>query len=215
MIDEDISVIKDSCRQNLNRYTLRAFSLIPSVDRPLILDAGCGTGVPSLAVIEECNGIIYAVDTDLPSIKRFRKRVEELDLDDRIRIFHDSILKQGLFTFHFDIILAEGLLNVTGFERGLDVLSGYLKAGGYMLIHDELKNDSGKRKYFKENNLELTGTFVLDEKVWWNEYFACLESSIKKLAPDKSVQEEMEEIDRCRRNPEENRSVYYILKKAC
>ena len=32
--------IRDRCRRNLNKYTLRAFSLIPQIEKPLILDMG-------------------------------------------------------------------------------------------------------------------------------------------------------------------------------
>ena len=39
--------IRDRCRRNLNRYTLRAFSLIPVPADPYILDVGCGSGVPT------------------------------------------------------------------------------------------------------------------------------------------------------------------------
>lgn len=56
--------IKDHCRKNLSKYTIKAFSSVPQIDKPLILDMGCGTGVPALALLENCNGHIYAVDSD-------------------------------------------------------------------------------------------------------------------------------------------------------
>jgi len=139
--------IKDECRKNLNKYTIKAFSIIPKIDKPIILDAGCGTGVPTLALSELCNGNIFAVDPNQPSINWLTEKVTTLKLNNRIKIFNDSILNPSLFNFKFDIILAEGLLNVIGFETGLQILINYLKNERYLIIHDEFKNDLQKRRY--------------------------------------------------------------------
>lgn len=32
--------IRDSCRKNLVKYTIKAFSCIPEIDHPVILDIG-------------------------------------------------------------------------------------------------------------------------------------------------------------------------------
>ena len=213
MTNEELFAIKDFCRGNLNRYTLRAYSCVPQIDRPLILDAGCGTGVPALALAEKCNGIIYAVDSDPDSIRFFKQKVVERGLDDRVKIFQDSIFNRDLFGHRFDIVIAEGLLNATGFRKGLSFLEMHASEGGYIIIHDELKDEPGKREIFEEFNLELTGSFRLDENVWRDDYFRCLEKKLKSAAPDRLVRKELEEVNRCRTNPEENRSVYYILRK--
>jgi methylase of polypeptide subunit release factors len=44
----NILKIKDQCRKNLSRFTERALSSIPELDNPIILDIGCGTGVPTI-----------------------------------------------------------------------------------------------------------------------------------------------------------------------
>jgi predicted RNA methylase len=73
-MNSNIYEIRDNCRKNLNKYTLRAFSLIPKIENPLILDMGCGTGVPTLALMEACNCSMYAVDVDnLSLLWLFRK----------------------------------------------------------------------------------------------------------------------------------------------
>jgi len=208
----DLFEIKDECRKNLNKYTSIAFSIIPKIDKPIILDAGCGTGVPTLSLIELCNGNIFAVDPDPYSTDWFIKKVTVLKLKDRIKIFNDSILNPTLFNFKFDIILAEGLLNVIGFEKGLQILINYLKNESYLIIHDEYKNDSEKRRYFKNNNLKLLHSFELDENIWLNEYFYCLKSKIENLKDNQLFESELKAINENIRNQNNLKSIYYILK---
>jgi SAM-dependent methyltransferase len=208
----DIFEIRDECRKKLSRYTVQAYSLIPEIDNPGILDIGCGTGVSSLELIKKINGIIYAVDPDLPSIDRLRQKVSHLNLNHRIQIYNDSIFNTGIFKDKFDIVLAEGLLNIIGFEKGLSLLTGHVKKGGFLIIHDELKDDSDKRILFENYKLKLLDSFILDENVWWNEYYCCLEEKIKALKRDDLFKGELEEIAGYRKNPLEFRSIFYILK---
>ncbi|HBW35358.1 class I SAM-dependent methyltransferase [Desulfosporosinus sp. BICA1-9] len=83
--------IRDNCRKNLNKYTIKAFSIIPKIDNPQLLDMGCGTGVPTL-LMEVCNGKIYAVDPDNSSLFWLKEKVKKLNYSDRIRIIHASVL---------------------------------------------------------------------------------------------------------------------------
>lgn len=204
--------IRDNCRRNLNRYTIKAFSHIPKIDNPLILDMGCGTGVPTLALIEICNGHVYAVDTDDSCLIWLRKKVKALDYSNRIEVIHASAFDCNLFQHKFDIVIAEGLLNVIGFERGLTILIDYLKDQGYMIIHDELHNDLEKKTLFAKYKLELVSSFELNEKIWWNEYYSCIEKSIMEK-DDEGWFEEMRQIDNFKENSENFKSIYYIVKK--
>ncbi|MBU1077916.1 MAG: class I SAM-dependent methyltransferase [Spirochaetes bacterium] len=203
--------IKDECRKNLNKYTIQAFSFIPKIEYPTILDIGCGTGVPSLSLIEICNGTIYAVDSDQLCLNWFKEKVTALNLNDRIKIFNESIFNPALFHFRFDIILAEGLLNVIGFKKGLPILINYLKHDGYLIIHDELKNDSEKRIIFEKSNLKLLNSFEIDKDVWLNEYFNCLEMKIKNINDDNQFENEIKEIYEHKSDSNNLYSIYYIL----
>jgi len=102
---------------------------------------------------------------------------------------------------------------VIGFEKGLSVLIKYLKHNGYIIIHDELDNDAGKKNMFEKYNLELLNSFELDENVWWNDYFCCLEKSIKHKNNDLLFEKEINEIIEFKKNSKKFRSIYYILQK--
>lgn len=203
--------IKDRCRRNLNKYTFKALSSIPQIDKPLILDMGCGTGVLTLALTEIRNGRIYAVDSDDSCLLWLKEKVKALNCADRIKVIHASAFDENLFDEKFDIVLAEGLLNVIGFQMGLPVLIKYLKDSGYLIIHDEFKSDREKRVLFKKYNLELLNSLVLDENVWWDDYYRCLEKSIS-TENEGLFEKERHEIIEFKKNPEIFRSIYYVLR---
>lgn len=62
--------IKDNCRKGLLKYLSQALSIIPAIENPLLLDIGCGTGVPTLALAEKFNGHIIAIDINAESIQK-------------------------------------------------------------------------------------------------------------------------------------------------
>lgn len=207
----DFYEVTDNCRRNLNKYTLKAFSFIPKIDNSFILDMGCGTGVPTIALMEICNGHFYAVDSDNLCLLRLNEKVNALNYSDRIKIIHASVFDSNLFSKKFNIILAEGLLNVIGFEKGLDILMQYLSKDGYLIIHDELHTNTDVNTIFEQYNLELLNSIVLDDNVWWNDYYCCLEKSIKQMDNDLLFQKEIYEITEFKKNSKKFRSIYYVL----
>jgi SAM-dependent methyltransferase len=137
-----------------------------------------------------------------------------MNLANRIRIINDSVLNAGLTGEKSDLVIAEGILNVVGFERGLEIIIRCLKQGGYAIIHDELNGDREKRLIFEKDNLRLLNAFELDESVWWNDYYAWLEESIETAFDKELFRNEIQEIREYHDNPEKFRSIFYVLEKA-
>jgi ubiquinone/menaquinone biosynthesis C-methylase UbiE len=206
--------IKDRCRKNLIRHTLRAFSLIPLPADPFILDIGCGSGVPTLALMEICRGRFVAVDPDPACLERLRQKVQALNYSARIELIQVSIFSLPPFPEKFDVIVAEGSLHITGFKAGMEVVSALLKSGGHALIHEPLVGDRKKRAFFRQAGLGMIDAFVLDEEIWRSEYFACLERAICAAGDDPLPAEVTREIDEFRRDPASCRSIYYVLRKS-
>jgi hypothetical protein len=53
-------VEKDKIRGNLNHFTRKAYHMVRGINKPRILENGCGTGVPTLELAMISNGEIDA-----------------------------------------------------------------------------------------------------------------------------------------------------------
>ena len=55
---------RDGLRSHFNTFTRQAFQRLPKLNRPRILDIGCGTGVPALELASLSDGEIFGIDID-------------------------------------------------------------------------------------------------------------------------------------------------------
>jgi len=207
--------IKDNCRKGLLKYLTKAISIIPIIENPRILDVGCGSGVPTLMIAEKFNGKITAIDTDTKSIAIFREKVKELDLSNRVTLTDSSLFDIKVKNNQYDLILAEGLLNVVGFQKGFLKIIKLLKRKGFIIIHDEFQNQNDKIEFIKNNDCKILDSFVLDEQIWWNDYFKCLEKEISSNSNKellKLFKSDLHEIKLFKKNPSQYTSVYIIEK---
>ena len=208
--------VKDSCREGLLAYLQKAVSLLPLPENPLILDIGCGTGVPTLWLAGNCGGKIIAVDIDRSAIEWLDKKIIERKLESRITTLNMSFFDMEQGAGSFDIVLAEGLLNITGFRQGFVRVISMIREGGFFVIHDEYKDHEKKCDFIKRNNCELRGTVYLDENVWWNQYYRQLDMYINSISSKHKrdlFSTESQEIELYRKDPSPFRSIYYVVKR--
>jgi len=111
----------------------------------------------------------------------------------------------------------EGLLNVCGFEKGFLAIRELLKRNGFLIIHDEYRNHKRKTDFIERNNCRILASFKLDENVWWEDYYKCLEKRISSVR-DEDVFElfkpDIKEIKLFKQDPSLFKSRYYIVKKS-
>jgi cyclopropane fatty-acyl-phospholipid synthase-like methyltransferase len=208
--------IKDNCRAGLLKYLAEAVSLLPEINKPKVLDIGCGTGVPTLWLAENYGGIITAIDTDEDALDWLKEKIIKKKLDNQITVKSISFYDLKQKSCFFDIVLAEGFLNVIGFEVGFVKLAEMLKGGGYFVIHDEYKDHEKKCDFLRKNNCNLLGTVFLDENVWWNDYYKQLDAEINSrgIRQIKDLfKSELKEIKLYKLDPFPFRSLYYIIRK--
>ncbi len=209
--------IKDSCREGLNPYLKNAVSQIPSIKNVQILDAGCGTGVPTLMLAKKySSGFITAVDLDAMALSCLSGKVTQLKLSDRFRLLGGSVLNINFKHTLFDIILAEGFFNTVGFEKGFEKLDELLKTRGFLIIHDTFKNTVLKKSFFKSRGYEIIHSALLNEKDWWHNYYKPLEKKITHCKDPESrglFKTDLLEIKQYRTNPFQFKSFYFVAKK--
>jgi cyclopropane fatty-acyl-phospholipid synthase-like methyltransferase len=190
--------------------------MIPEIPDPQILDIGCGTGVPTLWIAENRKGLITAIDPDKEAIDWLKHKINDRNLSDRVTAMNISFSGFKASPGYYDIIIAEGFLNVVGFESTFPVIVRILRKNGSLIIHDEFRDHDKKCDFIRSNDCRIVDTFFLDENVWWNDYYRQLESDIKAIENDQlrelfSV--DLEEIEYYRVNPDAFRSVYYVVEK--
>jgi SAM-dependent methyltransferase len=212
------------------------------MDRPMILDIGCGSGVPTIELARLCNGTLIGLDTDAGALQELEKRAIEEGVSDRVRTIRTSMLEMDFPDGQFDIVWSEGAAWPIGFSRALDNWRMVLRSGGYMVIHDgcwiEPDPPAEIRDYCEvnfpgisthEDNLELiprqgyelVGEFKLPPEAWLDTYFQPLKDRLpdimQKYSGDKSALEALkrEEIqtDLYIRNLRWYGSAFYVMRK--
>ena len=208
--------IKDNCRKGLVKYLLKAISIIPAIEKPLIMDVGCGSGVPTLTLAEKYNGNLIAIDSDMESVNRLEEKIKELNLSERFILYNCSFFEMDLEENQFDIILAEGFLNAVGFQKGFLRLIKLLKNKRFLIIHDELQNYNKKIELIENNNCNILESFSLDNHVWWNDYYQCLEKEISFIKNKELLslfKTDLNEIELFNQDSSKFNSAYYVIEK--
>jgi cyclopropane fatty-acyl-phospholipid synthase-like methyltransferase len=208
--------IKDNCRKGLIKHLEKAFSIIPEIENPKILDIGCGTGVPTLWIADKYSGTITAIDIDKNSLDWLQNKINDKNLVDRVTTLNTSFFNFKTNPDYFDIIIAEGFLNTVGFERGFLKVIKILKRNRYFIIHDDFKDHEKKCDFIQDNGCKTIDTLYLDENVWWNDYYRQLESEISVIDYDQTkglFTSDLKEIENYKLDSSPFRSIYYIIEK--
>jgi SAM-dependent methyltransferase len=185
-----------------NRYTRKAFRMLPKLAKPRILDIGCGTGTPTLELARLSEGEIIGIDVHQPFLDELTRKAEEAGLSERVKAMYCSMFDIDFPAESFDVIWAEGSIFIVGFERGLGEWRRLIGPKGFVVVHEMvwLQPDPPREiyDYWKsiypgigtvQDNVEhisgygydLLGCFTLPEDSWLIEYYGPLEERIKNL----------------------------------
>jgi len=156
---------KDLIRERLLKYTRKAFQVLPRIDKPRILDIGCGTGIQTLELARLSQGEIVALDIDQPALDELNRKIREVGLTNRIRAVNCSMFDIDFAHESFDIVWSEGSIYAIGFERGLWEWKRFLKPGGLIVVHDEQGNINEKLKQISDCGYDLLSYFILSKEI--------------------------------------------------
>jgi len=219
--EERYHAFKDRLRKRLLKYLRKAFRVLPALDKPRILDIGCGSGVPTIELARLSGGQVIGLDIDSSLVERLDKKIKKAGLKDRVTAQKGSIFDMDFPAESFDIIWAEGSIAIIGFATGLREWRRLLKADGFLVVHDEEGNLEEKMNQVSIQGYDLLRSFILDEKIWWDEYFTPLEKKIREIRAKQPADPKLlalvdvdeRELERVKCNPKRTRSVYFVMKK--
>jgi len=211
----------DYFRARLSKYTRRAFRILPKLEKPRILDVGCGSGVPTIELAKLSDGEIVGIDIDQSLLEKFNRKIEKEGFSNRVKARKCSLFEIDFADESFDVIWAEGSIWIIGFEKGLKEWRRLLKPNGFLVVHDEIKTVSNKLEKIPSCGYRLVDNFLLPEDAHWTEYYRPLEIRIKELHMKykdnadalKILKRHQKEIDMVKRNPEEYSSAFFVMQK--
>ncbi|OFY74149.1 MAG: hypothetical protein A2V46_13105 [Bacteroidetes bacterium RBG_19FT_COMBO_42_7] len=157
-----------------------------------------------------------AIDTDNSALEWLQKKIISKKLEKKITTINVSFFDFKSDPGFYDIILAEGFLNIIGFEPGFPEVINMLKSNGYFIIHDELRENEKKCECIRKNRCELIDSLFLDEKVWWNDYYKQLDNEINTVKNGQLADlfsSDLKEIEYYKQDPSPFKSIYYIVRK--
>jgi len=212
---------KDRFRERLNKYTRRAFQMLPELDKPHVLDVGCGSGVPTMELARLSNGQIIGLDIDQSILDQLARKIEEAGLSDRVKTLKCSVFDLDFPDESFDIIWAEGSIARIGFEKGLKEWRRFLKPNGFLVVHDEITDMTKKLEQIPNCGYDLLEHFILPKDTWWTEYYGPLEKRVNELRAKHSdepqalleLDKEQREIDMFKANSRRYSSVFFVMQK--
>ncbi|MBN1367477.1 MAG: molybdenum cofactor biosynthesis protein MoaE [Dehalococcoidales bacterium] len=217
----DFQAQRESIRRHLNKYTRKAFLTLPGMDKPHILDIGCGSGVPTMELARLSNGEITGLDINQSDLDRLNDKIKRNKLSGRVNTINRSLVNLNFPYNRFDIIWSEGSAHIIGFESCLKAWKRFIKPDGYLVIHDEQGNIEEKLQQISHYGYELLTYFLLDKDLWDREYFAPLEKLIRKARIEcadnpnflKDISTAEDEISFFNNFPELSNSVFFIMRK--
>ena len=225
-----------------DKYTAKAFQMLPRLEQPRILDIGCGPGGPTIKLAWLSGGHVIGMDIHQPYLDRLSQKIKKAGLSDRVEAVKCSLFEMAFSDESFDIIWAEGSIYLIGFEQGLKQWRQYIRPDGFLAVHEmtwlhpeppEEVCDYWKELYpgittVAENvdlipacGYDLIGDFTLPEDAWWAEYYGPLEDRIRHLRKkhvDNAealavINEEQREIDMYRKYHQWYGSVFFVMQR--
>ena len=224
------------------KYTARAFRMIPGMENPSILDVGCGAGVPTLELARLSNGEVTGIDTCQPYLDILSRKVCEQGLSKKIKVMNLSMFNMPFPEESFDIIWSEGSIFNIGFDRGLKEWRRFIKSRGFLVVEEMVwlrpEPPQEIRDYFTEmypgirtveENLEhipsslydIIGHFSLSDGSWWVAFYDALEQRLRKLRKKyrnnaqavEILEREQIDVDMYKKYKRWYGSAYFILQK--
>ncbi len=203
------------------KYTRKAFLRLPRLEKPRILDIGCGSGVPTIELAKLSDGEVTGIDVDQSCIDELNKKIRKEALSNRVKAINVSLFEMKFPDEAFDVIWVEGYFRTLGFEGALKEWRRLLKNNGYLVIHYPIKYVADSLSRIPQCGYRLEDTVLLPEDAWWTEFYAPIEEKMDALFQKyadssdalKFLKQFQNEMEMVKKDHDHFRSAFYIMKK--
>jgi ubiquinone/menaquinone biosynthesis C-methylase UbiE len=211
----------EQVRGNFLKYTREAFLKLPRLEKPRILDIGCGSGVPTLELAKLSDGEVVGIDIDQSCLDELNRKIKDEKLSNRVKAINLSLFEMKFPDETFDVVWSEGYFRTIGFEKGLKEWRRLLKRSGYLVIHYQTRYAADSISRLPQYGYSLADTVPLPEDAWWTEFYEPLEEKMDALLRKykdsadalKLLKQYKSEMDMVKKNPRNFSSAFYIMKK--
>ena len=211
----------EQVRAGFLKYTRKAFLKLPLLEKPRMLDIGCGSGVPTIELAKLSGGEVTGIDVDQSCIDEFNRKIKEENLANRVKALNLSLSEMKFPDETFDVVWSEGVVGKIGFETSLKEWRRLLKHGGYLVIHYQISRVADVLPRIPQLGYSLTDTAPLPEDAWWTEFYELIEEKMDTLLHKyrnnayalKLLNQYKTEMNMVKKNPRNFSCAFYIMKK--
>jgi trans-aconitate methyltransferase len=223
-----------------NAHTVHVLRLLPKQHFRVIVDAGCGTGRQTLALVKELDTLVHAVDSYELFLSDLVRRAREAKVENLVQI-HRMDMKDIPHVFQgIDLLWSEGAAYNIGFPSALATWASAMTPDGFAVISELswLKEQApdAVREFFRSGypdmqseqhntavaeraGYKLLTTYTLPSQTWADGYYDILAPRAKALLghPDASVRnfaaETLREIEVFECSENSYGYVFYVLQR--
>jgi len=211
----------EQVREVFLKYTRKAFLRLPRLERPRILEIGCGSGIPAIELAKLSDGEVIGIDIDQSYIDEFNRKIKKEALSNRVKAINLSLFEMKFPDETFDVVWSEGVIRKIGFETSLKEWRRLLKHNGYLVIHYQISRVADALSRIPQHGYSLVDTVLLPADAWWTEFYKPLEEKMSTLLHKyrnssdalKLLKRYKSEMDMIKKNPRNFRAAFYIMKK--
>ncbi|GAL31354.1 transcriptional regulator MerR family [Vibrio variabilis] len=185
--------------------TQKALNAVPKAPNNL-LEVGCGKGLATKVLAENCDANITAIDNEQSALDRLTERFEALGLAERLNTVAASMTELPFAPQSFDLIWAEGSAYIMGVEKALSQWKSFLTDHGYIMLSDmvwktstpseasvelwnqeypDIQQVDTRLEQIKNAGYQVVDHFPMSREAWMN-YYGPLSDRVKELEPEMS-----------------------------
>jgi SAM-dependent methyltransferase len=178
-LDIELALGVEELRAGFLVFSRETYGKLPPMEKPRILDIGCGSGLLTLELAALGGGEIVGIDIDAGALSKLRQRIAAAELSRRITVIHGSLLESGLPDASFDLLWEEGVLHMLDPSRSFPECRRLVRPGGHLVMHETLNWFEGVRKGLSSRGFQVADEHLLPKHHWWNAYGKPLEERIQ------------------------------------